>query len=387
MEKEITKGVKLMLKIGVVVHGPSIIDSGYAVKIIELLEKYGNITCRLGGTMGRTAVIDANLEDIINIRDKLLPSRSIELLQEDNDIIFLLNSGKSTITGHTFGYKVVSNLNCDVNLIQIERPDKKDGTIIKWGDVDVQLADEISRQLNLPVIDSSDVKNQVKNKTGYERKNNIIRRKIAGVSSGENVMLNGVIVAKATDNNLTIIAEDNRITGMEGGVIKQHGLEKLGEVDLESAVVKTGLLRKKSNINLRILEHKQNKQLKVAFLDHAAVDIFNYRDVDLLVCVGDDTTLLSSDILYRFSIPVIGITDGDLDKVVLEGFKHEKSIIIQLQPGFDDIIGKIIHKQIFKNKDIIQTDNLSDIKDDIINIIRNQGVDYKFVNKQLEIIK
>ena len=85
----------MMLEIGVVVHGPGIIDSGYALKIIKILENYGNVTSRLGGTMGRTAVIDANLEDIINIEDKLLPSESIKILAENSDVVFLLNSGKS----------------------------------------------------------------------------------------------------------------------------------------------------------------------------------------------------------------------------------------------------------------------------------------------------
>lgn len=78
----------MSLKIGVIVHGPTIIDKGYAKKIINLLSNYGVVSARLGGTMGRTAVIDASLENVINIEDKLLLSQSIELLSEDNDILF-----------------------------------------------------------------------------------------------------------------------------------------------------------------------------------------------------------------------------------------------------------------------------------------------------------
>lgn len=59
-----------MLKIGVVVHGPHIIDTGYALKIIKLLERYGKVKAVLGGTMGRTAVYDAHLENIIDISKK-----------------------------------------------------------------------------------------------------------------------------------------------------------------------------------------------------------------------------------------------------------------------------------------------------------------------------
>ena len=98
------------MRIGVVVHGPNIIDSGYALKLIELLSQYGEVSARLGGTMGRTAVIDASLENIIDIKRKLVPSDSLKIFYDDNvDVIFLLNYGKSDVTGQVFGYKVYNH--------------------------------------------------------------------------------------------------------------------------------------------------------------------------------------------------------------------------------------------------------------------------------------
>lgn len=374
----------MTLKIGVIVHGPGIIDTGYAKKIIDILSDYGIVSARLGGTMGRTAVIDANLENIINIKDKLFPSESIKLLSKDNDVLFLLNYGKSTITGHTFGYKVLNNIDGDVNLIQIERPGEDDGTIIQWNSKsDVDLVSQISKRLQLPVICADEAIALVKNRTGYIKNNNRVERKVAGVSPGENIMVNGTIIGKVTASDLTIIAEDNHITQMIGGTIKIHGLEKLGEVDLSRAIIKTGLLRKANNIKPRIIQQKSHKQLKAAFLDHAAEDIYQYNNADILVSVGDDTTLLSSDILYRFNIPVIGITDGDLDKVVLEGFKHDDSIIIQVKSGYDDIIGGIIHDKLFNDSDYLVIDNISSFKKNLVSIINETGIEYKFVNKQL----
>lgn len=67
------------MKIGVVVHGPNIIDSGHALSLINLLKNYGDVFARLGGTMGRTAVIDAGLENIIDISKKLVPSDSLKI--------------------------------------------------------------------------------------------------------------------------------------------------------------------------------------------------------------------------------------------------------------------------------------------------------------------
>ena len=82
------------MNIGIVVHGPNIIDSGYALKLINLIVEYGNVSVRLGGTMGRTAVIDESLEDIIDISRKLVPSDSLKIFHEDSvDVIFLLNYG------------------------------------------------------------------------------------------------------------------------------------------------------------------------------------------------------------------------------------------------------------------------------------------------------
>ena len=186
-----------------------------------------------------------------------------------------------------------------------------------------------------------------------------------------------------TSSNLEIIAQDNQIIKMIGGKIKKHGLEKLGKVDLTKAIVKTGLLRKTNNIKPRLMKHISSDKLTVVYLDHAAEDIYQYRNADLVVSVGDDTTLLSSDILYRFNVPIIGITDGDLDKVVLEGFKHDDSIIIQVESGYDDIIGEMIFKKVFSNKISRNVDDLVEFKKEILDTIDNSGISYKFVDKQL----
>ncbi len=372
------------LKIGVIVHGPRIIDSGCAEKIISILKEYGEVTCRLGGTMGRTAVIDARLENLINIEDKLLPSQSIKLLSKDNDVLFLLNYGKSNVTGHTFGYKVLNNAGKDINLIQIERPSEDDGVIIQWNDFDNNdLLNIMSERLSLKIISSDEATDLVRSLTGFDTRGNVVKRKVAGVSPGENIMMNGIIIGKVTDENLTIISENNNITKMIGGQIKEHGIEKLGSVDLTRAIIKTGLLRTTKNIKPRSIKHRPNKELIAVFLNHAAEDIYKYNTADVLVSIGDDTTLLSSDILYRFNIPIIGITDGDLDKVVLKGFKLDESLIIQLQSGYDDIIGNLIHEKIFKNEESMKIESIEQVKEQILEVVDNSGLKYKIVDKQL----
>lgn len=232
------------MKIGVVVHGPNIIDSGYALKLIELLKEYGEVSARLGGTMGRTAVIDASLEDVIDISRKLVPSDSLKIFHDDNvDAIFLLNYGKSDVTGQVFGYKVYNHYTEKISennipFIQIERPGEENGSIIPWNG-SLEIIDDLSKKLDLRIVTPDEVYENHIRQDNAETNQRIVH----GVSPGENIMVNSVVIGKTNSDKLTLIARDNHIVDIIGGELKSHGLEKLGEVDLESAIIKTGLLR------------------------------------------------------------------------------------------------------------------------------------------------
>lgn len=335
------------MRIGVVVHGPNIIDSGYALELINLLSKYGEVSAKLGGTMGRTAVIDASLENIIDIKRKLVPSDSLKMFYNDDvDVIFLLNYGKSDVTGQVFGYKVYNHYldkigDNNIPVIQIERPGEDDGSIIPWNN-DLEIVNELSQKLSLAVVKPQEVyDNHIKNDNP-----DFNQRIVHGVSPGENIMVNSVVIGKTNSDKLILIAKDNHIVDIVGGELKEHGLEKLGEVNLDSAIIKTGLLRH-AKVTPRVISTDKPNDFKITFLDHAGEDVYKFRDSSLVITVGDDTTLISSDILFRFDIPVIGITDGDLDKVVEDGFKVKNSVIFEVESGFDDIVGQNIKSIIF----------------------------------------
>ncbi|WP_297827162.1 DUF2117 domain-containing protein [uncultured Methanobrevibacter sp.] len=366
------------MRIGVVVHGPNIIDSGYALELIDLLSNYGEVKARLGGTMGRTAVIDASLEGIIDISRKLVPSDSLKIFHDDNvDVIFLLNYGKSDVTGQVFGYKVYNHYVEKIKenvipVIQIERPGEDDGSIIPWNN-DLDIVRGLSHKLDLAVVTPEDVYDN------HIRQDNagVNQRIVHGVSPGENIMVNSVVIGKTTSDKLTLIAKDNHIVDIVGGELKEHGLEKLGEVDLESAIIKTGLLRH-AKVTPRVISKDKPDEFKITFLDHAGEDVYKFRNSSAVITVGDDTTLISSDILYRFDIPVIGITDGDLDKVVEDGFKVKNSIIFEVESGFDDIIGQDIKRIIFGDKqESADYSSIDEVKDIIIEIINNINCKYK----------
>jgi hypothetical protein len=366
------------MKIGVVVHGPEIVDSGHAPKILDLLETYGDVEARLGGTMGRTAVIDAHMEKTIDINRKLLPSQSVDLFNlEDKDVIFLINYGKSSITGHAFGYKVHRNCKAEPPLLQIERPGEEDGTVVAWRNDLQKLGSEIALKLDLQLTPATEIRESIEKTDPCQKESDYICRRIAGVSPDENIFVNGIVVGRSKSRDVALIAENGIITNLIGGEIKKHGVEKLGKLDLEKAIIKTGLLRK-SSVQPRVLtSDKTNGTFNVAYLSHAAEDIYKLRNADMVVTVGDDTTLVAADILYRFNVPIIGITDGDLDKVVENGFKADGSIIVELNSGLDDIIGEKIFLELFNSQETMEIENMENFKSKLLQIISNTTTRYQ----------
>ncbi|MGB9938049.1 MAG: DUF2117 domain-containing protein [Methanobacterium sp.] len=361
------------MRIGVVVHGPYIVDSGHAAKILNLLEDYGGVKARLGGTMGRTAVHDAELDEVIDISQKLLPSQSVsKFVEEEFDVIFLINYGKSSVTGHTFGYKVCKRSKCNPPLIQIERPGEIDGSVIPWDTSLHEFAEVIARRMKLRLVMPEEITNKIDPNHVSKTK-----RKVAGVCKGENIFVNGLVIGKSISEDVTLVADEGIITKIEGGELKEHGVEKLGKIDLECAIIKTGLLRRSEVIPRVLKPCRDSNKLCIAFLNHAAEDVYRLKEVDFVVTVGDDTTLVAGDILYRFGVPIIGITDGDVDKVVENGFKSNESLIIELESGLDDIIGKKIHDELFEGQEIIQIENIETFKNKILQIINNTTNKYK----------
>ena len=80
-------------------------------------------------------------------------------------------------------------------------------------------------------------------------------------------------------------------------------------------------------------------------------------------------------------IPIIGITDGDLDKVVEDGFKSKNSVIFEVESGNDDIVGGLIHRNIFNNKnESFDFKTIGEVSQKIIEIINNRNIKYT-INK------
>ncbi|MFA6373226.1 MAG: DUF2117 domain-containing protein, partial [Methanothrix sp.] len=140
-------------RIGVVVHGPEIVDSGCALQLINYLKKLGRVTAVLGGTMGRVALIDAGIEDTIAVSPRRRPSLSIQDLEATSDLIFLLNLAKSRESGLAFGAMVAAAAGIGKPLIQIDCGGRFVAILSgKEGELAVQVASDLGLDSLLPPL-------------------------------------------------------------------------------------------------------------------------------------------------------------------------------------------------------------------------------------------
>lgn len=161
---------------------------------------------------------------------------------------------------------------------------------------------------------------------------------------GELISVNGTVIGRAIGAEVEIKAKGGKIIDLKGAEPKMHGLEKLHRVDLEKAIIRSGSIRR-STVRPRIGENRG----EAAFIDHCAEDAFEAAGgAAVALTVGDDTTAIAGDILARLGIAVVGIVDGDIDRLAGSLTILPGSIIIRVRPGYDDIIGRRAREEIFR---------------------------------------
>jgi hypothetical protein len=154
------------------------------------------------------------------------------------------------------------------------------------------------------------------------------------------------------------------VSGVE---IKPHGIEKLqrlGGVDLRSAKVA-------STSSIRRIGHAPRvaKMLGkgMAFVDHAGMYVYDLvQNREGAVTVGDDTTTVVGDILYRSGIPLIGITDGDQDTILGDARFAPGSTVFTVRE--DDRTGLRVYSEIFHSCLMIE-DRFDDVRKRIFMLI------------------
>jgi len=341
------------MRIGVVVHGPEVIDSGKALEWLNYLGTLGEVHARLGGVMGAVAVIDAGLDDRIDIGRRELVSEATASLLPEVDILFLLNLGKTRQSGLAFGEKVLGKLRPPtVPVIQID-----DGFVVAWGEEAKPIASEVAGRLSMDLLERPWPELLLPD-----------RRLIDAVCPGESVWIDGLVVGRANSERVVIIQGDNGLQ-FEGMEVKESGLKRLGQVDLAGALIRSGTVRRTMG---RARQLQRRRGSSALLIDHCAEASFHQvaenEDIAVAVTVGDDTTRVAGDMLYRFGIPIIGLTDGDEDGICRHGLLAKGSVVITLAPGNDDVVGAEVRERIFEGRREIRLRDRHSLLDRVLEI-------------------
>ena len=343
-------------EIGVVVHGPEVVDSGRAREALDRLERIGSVTAVLGGTMGRVAVIDAALEDRIDISRRETPSRSVQRLMPSVDAVVLLNYAKTAETGLAFGAMVAERAKPHKPLILAEYSGPF-ASVLAGGAGGI--AERIAGALGFPMVAAP----QPPGMTASSGRT--VTRTIFGAVPGENVSVNGIVIGRAEEERVTISATDGRIVQVLGAEVKEHGLEKIPSVDLEAAILRTGDVRRTEASARRVREPGRDAVL----IDHAAEGTFEAaRGAGVAVTVGDDTTAIAGEVLARLGIPLVGIVDGDLDMLCPRTVAPKGSYILRVRPGSDDLVGRRVREEVFGGGDRISMEGLDN--EDLVDLVK-----------------
>ncbi|NVM53784.1 MAG: DUF2117 domain-containing protein [Candidatus Helarchaeota archaeon] len=363
------------LHIGVVIHSPEVTELGITKEFISRLDKGGlQYHAILGGVMGRLAILDTKLEEKVFINHPYKPSEAIDyLIKRNMDLIILLNQGITQESGIEFGRQVVENSKLlsffQVPIIQLDRLQNVDAFMICWNHDHLLFQNWLKENYHLDTIKPSP-KQEL-----FKVEGDSLTRILRAVQKNDKILVNGVVIGEVTSNIVEIIAKSNIIIDIKGGRKNPHGVEKLGPIDLKNARITTlkSLRRVHTSSQRKISAPK--KRTNTAMLTWRGEKVYYHADkIDCLVSIGDDTTFISTEILSRFSRPIIGIIDGDADGILYEEtslsqlieIAPDKSLFILVKPEYDDVVGRLIEKQIFKNRVKIKYSRLSELKERIL---------------------
>lgn len=352
------------MKVGVTFHRPEIIDSGWAMKILQILGGFGTIDARLSGTMGTLAVLDSCMDNKIKCDFRPTIECLAEMVKEYDSIIIAMFSD-NPLKSHAFCWHLVRKLNRpNIPIVEVEA---KNGVVIDWC-AKSDLSARLARKLRFKLTPAPD----------YGRnewvKDGIKYRKILAAEPGDFVLVNGTVVGRATSEEVILRESDGKIVGGDGVEFKEQGLVKLSrweKIDLFGAKLDTtnSLRRSEFKRRYRVLTPKGDL---IAFIEHdvasrsgAAVYGEIRRGITGAVTIGDDTTAIAGEILSRYRIPVIGVVDGDKDGLLKDTMLAEGSTILTVK--IDDQLGEVIHDKLFKGKRLVNL-KFQETKDRVVNL-------------------
>lgn len=296
-----------------VLHGPDVIDSGEAARLIAVLRP-GRVV--VAGVMGRCA---AEEHGLLSCWTGERPSAALEA----DPAAVLANRGRSPESGRIFGEGIAARLRRP--LVQLECADE---TVIGWNGAG---GAGIARWLGW----------RLEARTAILPAPSGNRRVIRGCRPGDAVLVDGLVVGRATADEVVLASDGEGIVAERGCRLKEHGVEKLrrrGPIALPGAWCTAGPLR----ASPPAARPRERRVGRVLVLDHDAVALYHRLADDLcgLLAIGDDTTGAALHLGTHLGLPVLGITDGDGDGLVAACRGAPGSLVLRAIDGRDDDLGR-----------------------------------------------
>lgn len=321
------------MRIGLRLQLPAIFDAGRAEEVVESLRAWGEVEAVVTGTMARTAMLDAGMEDRVRFFgggwEAWIREASLRC-----DLVVNASHASDPLKMQADCWHLVRRMERRVPFLAV---DTRGGTVVPWTEGARGFALLLARERGFRVEDPVDFGRVVWEEGGRRY------RRVLGVKEGDYVLVEGRVVGRARGE--VLLAEDGK--GVEGlGVEgRKKALRKLAGRRVEEVRVVT-LSRLREGIpSRRRLEPPRGEE--VVFVDHAGYGIYGHleRGIRGAVTVGDDTTCVVGDILSRYSLPVVGLVDGDGDGL-LEGVEFAPGSVL-LRVEEDDSFGERVLREVF----------------------------------------
>ncbi len=332
---------------------PDIIYSGFAEEIIEEIQDLGKITSVTSGPIGNTALLDKNLENKI----KYIDVRFKKWLEKNDFYDYYLNCICSSNLEKAEADCWYINNFVKGSVIGIEPKNKKVLFFEKN-----RIIERISEKLGFVPQKTRKFNKRFWKKNGKEY------RRVLATEKGDYLLINGINIGKVFSDDVLIIKDDKGLD-FKGVKVKKDVLNKIKNFSLKDAkIASTNRFRlRKGNKK----KYTQNKT-KIALINHDAFRIYEIiqKGIKGAVTVGDDTTSISGEILWRFSIPIIGIIDDDRDFLIEKNNFADGSVILVVKS--DDLFGKILSNKFFNDSNYLGNRSFADLKTKIIKLAKER---------------
>jgi hypothetical protein len=296
-----------------VLHGPEVIDSGEAARLVASLKP---VRIVVAGVMARCAAEEYGL---LGCWTGEKPSVALGA----DPAAVLANRGRSPGSGRIFGEVVAARLSRP--LVQLECAD---ATVVNWnGAYGTPFAGVLGWS--------------VEERTAAPPTPVGNRRLIRGCRPGDAVLVDGIVVGRATADEIVLVSDGEELAAERGCMLKEHGVEKLrrrGPIELPDAWCTAGPLRASPHgISIR-----RGARGRVLVLDHDAAALYRELADDHcgVLAIGDDTTASALHLGAHLGLPVLGITDGDGDGIVPHRSGAPGSLVLRAIADRDDDLGR-----------------------------------------------